>query len=88
MKSITVDQIVNKLNELLYADSIAINSIFSYRVNVNNQLADNCLVTIDQKAGILGILNSFFPLDEDQMGQIKAVFDLNTKSIIKFVGSK
>ena len=58
-----IDHAVDLLNDLLSTDCHAINRLAGFWSNCNKGIADHpdILVTMDNKLGILGIINALFP---------------------------
>lgn len=77
---ITLDEVIEFLNELIKIDQRAMHKLIKFRTPCNQELADHesIQVTMDLfgfEVGLLGILNGLFGVDEDKYGAITAVFD-------------
>ena len=74
-KSITVDEAIDYLNNLLQTDEKAIKLLCLDRVECNNELAEHsrCFVELKNNknsVGLLGVINGMFASDKDSCGQI------------------
>lgn len=74
---VTLDEIIELMNELLEIDSQAITELIQKRVVCNEKLANHPTVQVsydkkydNYKVGLLGILNGLFGTDEDGYGAI------------------
>jgi len=80
-ESITIQETVDFLNELLKVDNQAINTLFSVRMACNKDLADHNTVQVGVfppdyfQVGMIGILNGLFGKDEFGWGHICANYD-------------
>jgi len=79
-ESISIDELIIFLNELIKIDKQAIHKLIKFRTPCNEALAnhESVQVAVDFfgfEVGLLGILNGMFGTDEDKYGAITAVFD-------------
>lgn len=81
-RNISVNNVIDLLNEALNIDREAITKLIDYRVSCNKTLADHKSIQVqdfgnekDFKVGILGILNGIFGIDSDGNGPIAAYID-------------
>ena len=78
--SITIQELVDFLNSLLLIDPNTISALFSLRLGCNEALANHETVQIGVlgnthcMAGIIGILNGAFGVDEYDWGHISASY--------------
>ena len=85
---VTVEQVVELLNQALEADDVALTDLIQTRVACNEKLAKHSSIQVglapgcdqgDKKlfyeVGILGLLNGLFGIDEKQWGAIAAEMD-------------
>lgn len=88
---VSVHQAVRVLNEALSLDRVAVESLFSYRVSVNKELAEHPTIQVlDSYLGlnvsVLGLLNGIFGVDEKNWGFIAMeVDDKDHRRILRFV---
>jgi hypothetical protein len=87
--SITVENVIEVLNEALIADPKAMNElILGCKVECNEMLADHPTIQIGYngkfRLGTLGLLNGLFEIDEKGFGPICAVIDDETEKIVEF----
>lgn len=87
-ESITVDDVVDLINELISIDPDAMLKLFNTRIHCNDKLADHPTIQVrgyelkgdDIKLpnmGILGILNGLFGVDEEGRGPFELTVDLD-----------
>ena len=86
-ESISINEVVDFLNDLLRIDSMAINSLFNLRVGCNKELADHPTVQVGSfgtypHVGMIGILNGVFGADESGYGCI--FMDIDNGKIKQF----
>lgn len=87
-ESVTLQETVDFLNELLVTDPTAISSLFSVRLACNKKLADHETVQVGAlsksffQVGMIGILNGLFGIDKYGWGHISA--DYEDGKIIRF----
>ena len=87
-ESVTIQETVDFLNELLKIDGQAINTLFSIRMACNESLSDHDTVQVGViqpnyfQVGMIGILNGLFGKDEFGWGHICA--DYYDGKIISF----
>jgi len=88
--SVTVEDVVDLLNEALELDRDAIETLVESRVPCNQALADHPSIQVSAhtktdrsvgsfKVGLLGILNGIFGVDANGWGPIVACFDDNDR---------
>jgi hypothetical protein len=82
-ESVTLDETIAFLNELVKLDAEALGSLVETRVPCNNALAHHATVQVNAyegkckyKVGLLGILNGLFGTDDKGWGGIAASFDV------------
>jgi hypothetical protein len=82
MDQITIEQVIDKLNEFLILDKAAIKQLIEYRVPCNEAMKNHKTIQVlvdedgrNARVGLLGILNGFFGVEEDGWGKICASFD-------------
>lgn len=78
MKSVTVQQAVEVLNEALEADAEAVSNIINHRVPCSKKMLDHPTIQCGADpdiVGALGLLNGIFGVAEDNSGFIQAVMD-------------
>lgn len=78
-QSITLEEVVAFLNELVVIDRAAMTALVETRVPCNEALADHPTVQVScredgARVGLLGILNGLFGVDERGYGAIGAQF--------------
>lgn len=82
-KSITIQETVDFLNELLKIDSKAIESLFNIRIFCNNDMMEHPTVQVSKvneelgQLGIIGILNGLFKTDRYGWGHIAVSYNKN-----------
>lgn len=86
-QSVSVEDAINLLNELLELDANAIGSLVANRVPCNQGIADHYSVPVEQRnggfvIGMFGIINGLFGVDDDGWGAI--VYDLDCGNLLKF----
>ena len=80
-EKITIQEMVDFLNEILKIDAIAITALFSLRIACNENLAKHETVQVGRlsenycQVGMIGILNGLFGIDEHGWGHIAADCD-------------
>lgn len=79
-QSVTPQEVVDFLNELIEVDRIAIAALVDNRVPCNQSMADHPTVPVYARhegylIGMLGILNGMFGTDDDGWGIISSVSD-------------
>jgi hypothetical protein len=80
-ETITSEEVVDFLNDLLITDLFAISSLFSLRISCNKALAGHSTVQVGVLSkdhfivGMLGILNGFFGIDEHGWGHISVDYE-------------
>jgi len=79
-ETVTVDEVIEFLNEVLAIDGDAICNLVETRVACNAALANHPTVQVSPQdgnytVGLLGILNGIFGTDEDGRGPIVATFN-------------
>ena len=85
---VTVEQVVELLNQALKADDVALTDLIQTRVACNKKLAEHSSIQVGlapgcnpedknlfYEVGILGLLNGLFGIDEKQWGAIAAEMD-------------
>lgn len=77
---LTVDDVIQFLDELLETDRTAIAALVTNRVPCNEALANHKSVQVAKLnngylVGMLGVLNGMFGVDGDGFGPISAVYD-------------
>lgn len=84
--SLTIDEAIVSLNDMLKADARAMTALVEQRVACNEAMANHPSVQVTKRGnahamGLLGVLNGIFGADKTGWGPISAVFeddDLNT----------
>ena len=79
-QSVTLDDLVNYLNELINIDKAAIAALINNRVPCNEQLAEHPTVQVlpqndSHYVGLFGILNGLFGIHEDERGPIAYILE-------------
>lgn len=80
-ETITPEEVVDFLNDLLMTDHSAISSLFSLRISCNKALANHSTVQVGVLSkdyfivGMIGILNGFFGIDEHGWGHISVDYE-------------
>jgi len=79
--SVTIDDVVELLNDAFTKDPEAMNNLALSRVACNETLADHPTIQVgkfgeDYKVGIIGILNGVFGMADDGYGAIAGDFDI------------
>ncbi len=85
---VTVEQVVEVLNQALKADDVALTDLIQTRVACNKKLAGHSSIQVGlapgcnpedknlfYEVGILGLLNGLFGVDENQWGAVAAEMD-------------
>lgn len=94
---VTVEGVIDFLNELVKLDKLALERVMLHRVPCNNALADHPTVQVGYgppgslppwEVGMLGILNGLFGVSGDGYGFITAVIDNDGERPIEFVRTK
>lgn len=90
-KKISVDQVVDYLNELLQIDRCATGALVANRVPCNEAMADHKSVQTlgvngGYAVGLLGIINGMFGADENGYGEISYEFEIDgaRTNIVRF----
>lgn len=78
--SVTPQEVVDFLNELLKVDRLAINAIFNSRVYCNKEMAEHPTVQVGRyeevtQVGIVGILNGLFDTNDNDYGCISVYIE-------------
>lgn len=84
--SVTVDEVIGLLNEIVRLDRLAVQKLVEARVQCNRELADHPSVQTladptepheshKYSVGVLGVLNGLFGVDERGYGPISAKFE-------------
>ena len=78
-ETVTLDEAIEYLNELIETDRVSIAALIANRVPCNQQLADHPTVQVYAQhggylVGMLGILNGLFGIHDDGRGPIAFVF--------------
>lgn len=78
-ETVTIDDVIKYLNELVYLDRKAIETLSDFRVDCNEKIANHPTVQVVQKdnkfsVGLIGLLNGLFGIREDGWGEITAVY--------------
>ncbi|MGO0058645.1 hypothetical protein ACTID9_01025 [Brevibacillus fluminis] len=79
-ETISVDEVVQLLNQLSIEDKTAMENLICARVECNEAVANHPTVQVSQdafKVGMLGVLNGLFGVAQDGFGAIAADFDEN-----------
>ena len=92
-ESVTIQDAVDLLNEMLKADSHATASFIALQTPCNNELAEHPTIQANgygptaPSIGPLGVINGLFGVDEKGYGAIAAVYDgeNDNRKLIKFV---
>jgi len=79
-ESVTPQEVVDFLNELLKVDRLAINAIFNSRVYCNKEMAKHPSVQVGRyeevcQVGIVGILNGLFGTYDNDYGCISVYIE-------------
>lgn len=88
-ETVSIDEVIEYLNELAGLDREAIAKLIDSRVPCNNKIADHPTCQVQEepdgihvvtKVGILGVINGMFGVDKKGRGAIKAdYFDVDGK---------
>lgn len=78
-ESVTIDDVIELLNDAFGKDPNAMNDLVKTRVTCNDALADHPTIQVGQfgdeyKVGLIGILNGIFGMAEDGFGAIAGSF--------------
>lgn len=79
--SVSIQEVIEFLNELVEINQEAVENLIEQRVECNKKLADHPTVQVTAydgehpKVGLLGVLNGLFGANEEGWGPIMAVFD-------------
>lgn len=81
MESVTIDHVIEVLNEALLIDPEAIQSLLAIRVPCNQKLADHPTIQVMERngkytVGVLGLLNGIFGADENGCGYLAGEFEV------------
>lgn len=82
-ETISVDEVVQLLNQLSIEDKTAMENLICARVECNEAVANHPTVQVSQdedgsfRVGFLGVLNGLFGVAQDGFGAIAADFDEN-----------
>lgn len=87
--SVTLDETIEFLNELLKYDKPAIARLLQKRTSCNEDLSNHPTVQVGGRdgtyvVGVLGILNGLFGINKNGWGEIIAVYDLETEDLVRF----
>lgn len=79
-ETVTLDETIEYLNELIEVDRVAIAALIANRVPCNEELADHPTVQVYAQhggflVGMLGILNGLFGIHENGYGPIAFTFE-------------
>lgn len=79
-ESVTIDEVIELLNDALKADNNTITRLFLYRVECNERLANHETIQVglsdsSYKIGLLGLLNGMFGIDENGYGAIMMIIE-------------
>ncbi len=87
--SVTVDEAITLLNQLIASDADAVTALFETRVPCNDAFADHPTVQVVQwsrtgtcTVGMLGILNGLFGINAEGWGHIVAVYSEQTGKVL------
>lgn len=92
-ETISIDDAIDFLNELLEIDRVAVHALVSTRMPCNEEMARHPTVQVAVQnggfyVGPLGVLNGLFGSDEDFWGPIQMVFeddpDSNFPRLVRF----
>ena len=86
-ESLTLNQAIEMLNEMVKADPDATLALINTRVACSKELAEHHSIQVDgsvdpARVGFLGVLNGLFGINEQGWGAIAAVIDEH--KLIKF----
>ena len=82
-----LDEVCEYLNQMLKADSEAVELLFNYRVECNRELGSVCLVDLKDEqynVSIIGVINSVLNGQLGAPGIIETVVNPETGEIAKF----
>ena len=80
-EQVTIDEVIEVLNEALKLDPYAIQRLAGTRIRCNEELADHPTVQVSTgcnvafEVGLLGIINGLFGVDDRGWGPIAAYYD-------------
>lgn len=79
-ENISLDEVIEFLNELVRTDPDAMHMLVEHRQSCNKDMAEHRTVQVHDyhgvpKVGLLGILNGMFGINERGWGPITAVYD-------------
>jgi hypothetical protein len=82
-ESVTIDEVIDILNELGRLDGVALNNLVEHRIVCNSSLAAHPTVQViwDKaeevyRVGFLGFVNGLFGVDDDGYGPIVAGYEV------------
>ena len=85
-EKVTLDKVVDLLNQALELDPEAINELFSTRVVCKDGLADHPTIQVFtdkergfSRVGLIGIINGIFGIDNEGWGHFGVKLDSNDK---------
>jgi len=83
-QTITIDEVITLLNELIALDKSAVAALLANRVPCNKALADHPTVQVglQNDVGMLGVINGLFGVDDDGLGAI--CYESQHGDLIKF----
>lgn len=101
-EKVTIQEVVDFLDELLKVDQAAITALFSMRTACNKKLAEHETVQVGgqgnyYQVGMIGVFNGLFGIDEHGWGHIAANYDngvitcfelLTPERVASFVSNK
>lgn len=87
-QTVTIDEVITYLDELIALDKPAIVALLANRVPCNEALANHETVQVSAQyggwhVGLLGLINGLFGIDETNWGPICCEFD-DTDDLIRF----
>jgi len=90
--SVTIDEVITYLNELITIDTLAMAALIANRVPCNYEMAIHPTVQVHTQhggylVGLVGIINGMFGVDDNNWGPITWVFE-EDKDQMKLVGVK
>lgn len=88
-EKISIDEVVDFLNELVRLDEPAITKLLDARVECGENFADHETLQVGKyrdvfKVGFLGVLNGLFGADEQKYGPIEAVIGRHDHKVQRF----
>jgi uncharacterized protein with von Willebrand factor type A (vWA) domain len=87
---VTVDEVIEVLNEALRLDPQAMNELIAARIPCNEKLADHPTIQVGMRnggvttIGPLGLLNGLFGVQENGYGPISVRVESDLKTIVCF----